>query len=85
VFYRHIDDASKLKGLLGVFKKFFSEPLDDEKLKDVFRCDYLRPELKKRKKESIIKKLQHFLNLFDCDISEKLKKRGRPRKKLQEL
>ena len=82
--FRNCQQKDTLQGLLELFDEFFGEKLDEDKLKDLFKCDYLRPELKKRKKEAVFKILQSLLRVSETDKNEK-KRRGRPRKISQPL
>lgn len=66
---------------LNHYNKYFNYKINNENLNDVFKCDYLRDELKKRKKENILKVLYKLLEI-DVKKTDVKKKRGRPKKNM---
>lgn len=73
-------DTPELQKLVDFYINMFNNNINNEEINEVFKCDYLRQDLKKRKKENILKTLY---NVLKIDIKKNLekKKRGRPKKK----
>jgi hypothetical protein len=73
-------ESDQIQQLIDFYIKMFNNNINNEEINEIFKCDYLRTDLKKRKKENILKTLYKTLNV---DIKKNLekKKRGRPKKK----
>lgn len=76
--YQNIDHKN-ISVLVNYYNKKFPMDINNENLNEIFKCDYLREDIKKRKKENILKSLY---KLLDIDIKKNVekKKRGRPKK-----
>lgn len=76
--YQNIEHKN-INELVNYYQKKFPSNINNENLNEIFKCDYLREDIKKRKKENILKILY---KLLDVDIKKNVekKKRGRPKK-----
>jgi hypothetical protein len=77
--YLNSTDANVTHSLILFYKTVFPEKTNSDKLKDIFKCDFLRQEIKKRRKEAILKTLVSLLSL-SVEHTLDRKKRGRPKK-----
>lgn len=72
-------ESSYFVDMMEYYKSIYNYEMTNEKINDIFKSDYLREEIKKRKKENILKTIYGFLNV-DVKKSTEKKKRGRPKK-----
>jgi hypothetical protein len=73
-------DNNNIQQLIDFYSVMFKNNINNEEINEIFKCDYLRIDLKKRKKENILKTLYKTLNI-DIKKNVEKKKRGRPKKK----
>lgn len=73
-------DNNNIQELIDFYTLMFKTNINNEEINEIFKCDYLRIDLKKRKKENILKTLYKILNI-DIKKNIEKKKRGRPKKK----
>lgn len=79
MLYLNHENDTVLNNLICFYNLMYPNILNNEEINEIFKCDYLRVEIKKRKKENILKTIYDILNINIKKNNEK-KKRGRPRK-----
>lgn len=81
--YENCQNSQNDDNILKQYFEMFGYPIDNEDIHEIFKCDFLREPIKKRKKDNIIQTITEKLSIkiIDKNISNK-KTRGRPKKKL---